>query len=115
MKIHFRMKLGRGIFGGEGFIMQELKGPGLVFIEIDGETVEYNLADNQELKVDNGYIAYFEPTMTYDVQMIKGIKNMVFGGEGLFMATIKGPWKVVLQTMPLAKLAQRISRYVARG
>lgn len=112
MKLHFRMKLGRGLFGGEGFIMQELIGPGLVFVEIDGEAKEYVLEANQELKVDNGYIAYFEPTMTYDVQMVKGVKNMIFGGEGLFVATIKGPGKVVLQTLPVAKLANRISRYI---
>jgi uncharacterized protein (TIGR00266 family) len=112
MAIHFSTKLGRGLFGGEGFIMQKLTGPGLVFLEIDGEVMEYNLAENQELKVDNGYIAYFEPTMTYDVKMVSGVKNIVFGGEGLFMATIKGPGKVVLQSMPTVKLAQRISSYL---
>lgn len=112
VKIHFRMKLGRGFFGGEGFIMEEISGPGLVFVEVDGEVIEYNLAENQELKVDNGYIAYYEPTVNYDVQMVKGVKNMVFGGEGLFMATVKGPGKVVLQTMPIAKLAGKIMRYM---
>lgn len=115
VKISFRMKFGRGLFGGEGFIMQEITGPGLVFLEIDGETVEYTLSADQELCVDNGYIAYYEPTVSYDVKMIKGARNILFGGEGLFLATVKGPGKVVLQTMPTAKLAARIARYIPQS
>jgi uncharacterized protein (TIGR00266 family) len=112
MEMHFRKKLGAGLFGGEGFILQKLTGPGVAFLEIPGEVKEYNLAAGQILKVDPGHIAAFDPSVAYDIQMVKGLKNIVFSGEGLFLATLKGPGRVWLQTMPIANLAHKISKYI---
>lgn len=112
MEMHFRKRLGTGLFGGEGFILQKLTGPGMVFLEIPGEVKEYTLASGQRLKVDPGHIAAFEPTVNYDITMVKGIKNIVFSGEGLFLATLSGPGKVWLQTMPISNLAQAIMKYI---
>ena len=112
IEMHFRKKLGAGLFGGEGFILQKLTGPGVAFLEIPGEVKEYNLAAGQLLKVDPGHIAAFDPTVNYDIQMVKGLKNIVFSGEGLFLATLSGPGRVWLQTMPIANLARRISKYI---
>jgi uncharacterized protein (TIGR00266 family) len=112
MEMHFRKRLGAGLFGGEGFILQKLTGPGMVFLEIPGEVKEYNLAAGQRLKVDPGHIAAFDPTVNYDIAMVKGLKNIVFGGEGLFLATLTGPGRVWLQTMPIANLARKLMQYM---
>lgn len=112
LEMHFRKKLGAGIFGGEGFILQKLTGPGTVFVEIAGEVREYTLRDGQKMKVDTGHIAMYEPSVDYDIQRVKGVKNVLFGGEGLFLATLTGPGKVWLQTMPLSNLAGAIRRYI---
>lgn len=112
MEMHFRKKLGAGLFGGEGFILQKFTGPGMVFAEIAGEVRSYTLKDGQTLKVDPGHIAMFEPTVDYDIEMVKGISNMLFSGEGLFLATLTGPGKIWLQTMPLANMAMAIRRYI---
>lgn len=112
LEMHFRKKLGAGIFGGEGFILQKLTGPGTVFVEISGEVREYTLRDGQKMKVDTGHIAMYEPTVDYDIQRVKGVRNILFGGEGLFLATLTGPGKVWLQTMPLSNLAGAIRRYI---
>jgi len=112
LEMHFRKKLGAGLFGGEGFILQKVTGPGMAFMEIPGEVVEYDLKPNQVLKVDPGHIAMFEPTVNYDISMVKGLKNMLFSGEGLFLATLTGPGKVWLQTMPIINLAKKISQYI---
>jgi uncharacterized protein (TIGR00266 family) len=112
MDIHFRRRLGAGIFGGEGFIMQKLTGPGVAFVCLDGEIVEYLLAPNQVLKVDTGHVAMYEPTVTFDVEMMKGFSNIFFAGEGLFLATLRGPGKVWLQTMPVSNLARTIVPYI---
>ncbi len=114
LDIHFRKKLGTGFFGGEGFIMQKITGPGLAFLEIDGEVVEYELQRGQQLKVDTGHLAALEPTVSFDVTMVKGFTNILLGGEGLFLASLRGPGKVWLQTMPLPKLAQKIARFMPR-
>jgi uncharacterized protein (TIGR00266 family) len=112
----FRKKLGVGLFGGEGFLLQKLSGKGTAFVEIDGEVFEMELKEGEKLKVDTGSIAMFEPSVKYDIQMVKGVKNMLFGGEGLFLATIEGPGKVWLQTMPASSLAQKILPYIpSRG
>jgi len=111
--MHFRKRLGAGFFGGEGFIMQRVTGPGLVFLEVDGEVVEYDLGPGQQLKVDTGHLAALEPTVDFDVTMIKGFRNILLGGEGLFLASVKGPGKVWLQTMPLTNLAAKLGRYIA--
>lgn len=107
--MHFRRKLGTGLFGGEGFILQKLTGPGMMFVEIGGEIQEYNLKEGQRLKVDPGHIAMYEPTVNYDVTMVKGVTNVLFSGEGLFLATLTGPGKVWLQTMPLSNLASKLA------
>ncbi|MFH1784999.1 MAG: TIGR00266 family protein [Candidatus Micrarchaeota archaeon] len=108
----FKKKLGVGLFGGEGFLLQKLSGNGLAFVEIDGEVFEMDLKEGEKMKVDTGSIAMFEPTVKYDIQMVKGVKNMLFGGEGLFLATLEGPGKVWLQTMPASSLAQKIIPYI---
>lgn len=112
MEMHFRKKLGAGLFGGEGFILQRITGPGVAFVEIPGEVKEYTLAPGETLKVDPGHIAAFEPSVNYDITMVKGIKNMFLSGEGLFLATLSGPGKVWLQTLPLANLAAKLSKYM---
>ena len=112
MEIHFRKKLGTGLFGGEGFILQKLTGPGIVFLEIPGEVKEYNLAAGQRLKVDPGHIAAFDPTVNYEITSVKGLKNIMFSGEGLFLASLTGPGRVWLQTMPLSNLAQALLKYI---
>ena len=108
LEMFFRKKLGVGFFGGEGFILQKIKGPGMAFLEIDGSIVERTLAAGEILKVDQGYIAAFEPTVEFDITTIKGLSNVLFSGEGMFVATLKGPGKVWLQTMPYSKLANAI-------
>jgi uncharacterized protein (TIGR00266 family) len=112
MEIFFRKRLGTGLFGGEGFILQKLTGPGMVFLEIPGEVKEYSLVAGQRLKIDPGHIAAFEPSVNYDISMVKGLKNVMFSGEGLFLATLTGPGKVWLQTMPISNLAQAIKKYI---
>lgn len=112
MEMHFRKKLGAGLFGGEGFILQKITGPGMAFLEIPGEIKEYTLAAGQLLKIDPGHIAAFDPTINYDISMVKGLKNIVFAGEGLFLATLTGPGRIWLQTMPISNLAQKIAKYI---
>lgn len=115
LSITFRRKLGAGLFGGEGFILQKFDGPGTVFVAFDGEIVEYTLAPGERLKVDTGHVAMFEPTVNFDVEMVKGFKNILFGGEGLFFATLAGPGRVWLQTMPMSKLAGAIAAFLPRA
>ena len=113
--IHFRKRLGAGFFGGEGFILQEFTGPGLVFAELDGEIVEYTLAQGQTMMVDTGYVAMYEPTVDFDIEMVRGITNIFFGGEGLFLARLRGPGRIWLQTMPMYNLARKVASYVHAG
>ncbi len=112
VSLHFRKRLGAGFFGGEGFIMQKFTGPGLAFMEFDGEIVEYTLESGQTLMVDTGYVAMYEPTVDFDIEMVRGIKNIFFGGEGLFLARLRGPGRVWLQTMPIYNLARKIAAHV---
>ncbi len=114
MKMHFRKHLGAGLFGGEGFILQEITGPGMVFLAIPGEVHERNLANGETLLIDPGHIAMFEPSVQYDINMVKGIKNVLFAGEGLFLATLKGPGKIWLQTMPISNLAAKILKFLPK-
>ncbi len=115
LEMHFRRNLGAGIFGGEGFIMQRVTGPGVAFAELDGEIVEYTLEPGQVLKVDTGHVAMFEPTVQFDIEMVRGFRNILFGGEGLFLATLRGPGRVWLQTMPAMNLAKKIANYLPRS
>jgi uncharacterized protein (TIGR00266 family) len=106
--IAFQKKLGTGLFGGEGFIMQRLQGDGLAFIHAGGTVLERTLKPGEVLRVDTGCIVAFQPSVDYDIQMVGGIKTAFFGGEGLFFATLRGPGKVWLQSLPLSRLAGRI-------
>jgi uncharacterized protein (TIGR00266 family) len=115
LKIEFHRKLGAGLFGGEGFILQRVSGPGMAFLEIPGEMKVVDLAAGEELKVDPGYLAAFEPTVSYDITMVKGLKNIFFSGEGLFLASLKGPGRVWLQTLPLSNLAAKLARYIPKS
>jgi uncharacterized protein (TIGR00266 family) len=112
LEMHFRKKLGAGLFGGEGFILQKITGPGIAFIEIPGEVRQYDLSAGAVIKVDPGHIAMFEPTVTYDIERVKGLKNIFFSGEGLFLATLRGPGKVWMQSLPLSNLAAKLARYL---
>ena len=105
LSIFFQKKLGAGFFGGEGFIMQKLSGNGMVFVEIDGYAVEYDLAAGQSLIVDTGNLAVMDETCTIDIQQVKGFKNVMFGGEGLFNTRVTGPGRIVLQTMSISGFA----------
>lgn len=115
MSIALQRRLGAGLFGGEGFILQRFDGPGTVFASLDGEIVEYTLNPGQRLLVDTGHLAMFEPSVTYDIQVVKGIKNMIFGGEGLFFVSLTGPGRVWLQTMPMSKLAGALRQYMPKA
>ena len=108
MNIFFQKKLGSGFFGGEGFIMQRFSGSGMAFLEISGSLVEYDLQAGQTIVVDTGYLAAMDETCSIDVQMVKGVKNMLFGGEGLFNTRITGPGHIWLQSMPASTLAGAI-------
>ena len=115
LSIHFNRKLGAGFFGGEGFIMQRLSGRGMAFAEIDGDLIEYDLMPGQQLVVDTGNVAGFEPTVTMDIQQVPGLKNMFFGGEGIFNTLLTGPGKVWLQTMPISSVAMAIRPFIPTG
>ncbi len=109
--IEFQRKLGTGIFGGEGFIMQKLEGDGLAFAHAGGYVVEKQLQPGEILKVDTGCVVAYTPNVDFDVEMVKGIKNFMFGGEGLFFAKLTGPGHVWLQSLPISRLAGRIMQY----
>ena len=115
LSIHFQKKLGAGFFGGEGFILQRLSGRGMAFAEIDGELVEYELASGEQLVVDTGNVAGFEPTVSLDIRQVPGLKNMFFGGEGVFNTLLTGPGKVWLQTMPISSVAMAIRPFIPTG
>lgn len=109
--IEFQRKLGTGLFGGEGFIMEKLEGDGMAFVHAGGYVLERELGVGETIKVDTGCIVAFTGRVDYDIQFIKGIKNVIFGGEGLFFATLRGPGKVWLQSLPVSRLASRILQY----
>lgn len=111
LSMHFQNKLGKGLFGGEGFIMQRLSGNGVAFVEIDGHAVEYDLSAGQEIMISTGHLAAMEETCTMDVVTVKGAKNMLLGGEGIFNTVVRGPGKVILQTMPVSKVAELLFPY----
>ena len=106
--IEFQKKLGTGIFGGEGFIMEKLEGDGMAFVHAGGYVMEKELQTGELLKIDTGCIVAFTPSIDYDIQFVGGIKNTIFGGEGLFFATLRGPGKVWIQSLPISRLASRI-------
>ena len=112
VSVYFQKKLSKGLFGGEGFIMQRITGDGLVFLEIDGHCKEYELQAGQSIVVDTGCLAAMSESCTMDLQMVKGAKNIFLGGEGLFLTVINGPGKVYLQSMPLSNMAQALTPYL---
>ena len=109
LSVFFQKKLGAGFFGGEGFIMQKISGRGTAFLEIDGSSVEYDLRAGEQMIVDTGNLAMMDATCSIDIQAVKGVKNMFFGGEGVFNTIVTGPGRIVLQTMPISSLAAAIS------
>jgi len=111
MAVQFQRRFG-AFFGGEGLLMQRFDGPGTVFVALDGEVVEYTLGPGERLKVDTGHVALFEPSVEFSVELVKGFKNILFGGEGLLFATLTGPGRVWLQSMPMSKLAGAIAQYL---
>ena len=115
LSVHIQKKLGKGLFGGEGFIMQKLSGTGIVFLEIDGYCKEYHLGVGQSLIVDTGYLAAMTESCTMDIQPVKGAKNIFLGGEGLFHTKVTGPGTVYLQSMPIINTAQALSPYLNIG
>ena len=115
LSVFFQKKLGAGLFGGEGFIMQKLSGQGVVFAEFDGHVVEYDLAPGQEIVVDTGYLAAMDATCSMEIRTVPGLKNAVFGGEGLFNTVITGPGRIYLQTMPVSAVAGAIQPYIVTG
>ena len=114
MSVAFQQKFSTGLFGGEGFIMQKLSGSGTAFIEIDGSTVEYNLERGQQMLIDTGYLAMMDATVKMEIQKVKGLKNAMFGGEGLFNTLVTGPGRVVIQTMPISGFAQLIANLIPK-
>ena len=115
LSMHVNQKLGARFFGGEGFIMQKLTGNGIAFAEVDGELVEYTLAPGEQMVVDTGYVMGFELSVSMDIQQVKGLKNMVLGGEGLFNTVLTGPGKIWLQTMPISGVAAAIQPFLTFG
>ena len=109
LSVFFQKKGMAGFFGGEGFILQKLSGYGTAFLEIDGSAVEYTLQPGQQIVVDTGNLAMLDATCTVDVKSVKGVKNVLFGGEGLFNTVVTGPGRVVLQTMPISNFAMSIA------
>jgi len=112
LEIAFQQRLGAGFFGGEGFILQRVTGPGLVWLDLSGEVVSKALAPGERLLVHAGHIGAQEPSVSIDIQMVKGFSNILFGGQGLFLATLTGPGRIWLQSMPILNLAEEIARYL---
>ena len=115
LSVHFQKKLGAGFFGGEGFILQRASGSGTVFAEFDGHVVEYELRAGQAIVVDTGYLAAMESTCSMEIQTVPGVKNALFGGEGIFNTVITGPGRVYLQSMPVYAVAGAIRPYIPTG
>ena len=115
LSVFFQKKIGAGFFGGEGFLLQKLSGRGIAFLEVDGHGEEYFLAPGEKLIVDTGNLAYMDATCSVDIQTVKGVKNMLFGGEGVFNTVITGPGKIYLQTMPISSVAAVIRPFIPTG
>jgi uncharacterized protein (TIGR00266 family) len=114
-EIAFQQKFGAGLLGGDGFILQKLTGPGTVWLDLSGEVVTEELAPGQKLLVHAGHVGIFDPSIQFSIQRVGGVRNMLFGGEGLFLASLIGPGKVYLQSMPIMNLAEALSPYLPRG
>lgn len=115
LSVYFQKKVASGFFGGEGFILQRVSGNGIAFAEFDGHIVEYELQPGQQIVVDSGYLAAMDASCQMDIQTVPGLKNVVFGGEGLFNTVITGPGHIWLQTMPISSVAKALSPYFPSG
>jgi uncharacterized protein (TIGR00266 family) len=113
--VGFQQSLGAGIFGGNGFLLQKVGGQGTAWLELSGELVEKKLAPGEVLRVHPGHVGAFQSTVAFQITTVPGIKNMIFGGDGLFLAVLQGPGTVLLQTLPISRLAQQIAEYLPRG
>lgn len=115
LSVHFNKKIGAGLFGGEGFILQKVSGHGIAFAEMDGHVVQYELKSGQSIVVDTGNVAAYEPSINMEIQSVPGVKNALFGGEGLFNTVLTGPGKIWLQTMPVSSVAAVLRPYIPTG
>jgi uncharacterized protein (TIGR00266 family) len=113
--VGFQQSLGAGIFGGDGFLLQKVGGYGTAWIELSGELIQQNLAPGEVLRVHPGHVGAFQSTVSFQITMVPGIKNMIFGGDGIFLAVLTGPGTVWLQTLPISRLAHQISEYLPHG
>ena len=112
LDVFFTRKIGAGLFGGEGFVLQKLTGPGTAFAELDGDAVEYHLQANEVMRVEPGHVAMFEATVAFDIEMVKGMTNILLGGAGVFLATLKGPGRIWLHSMTESKMALRLAEFM---
>ncbi len=115
LELAFQKRFGAGLFGGEGFILQRVTGPGTVWLDLSGEVVTKQLAPGERLLVHAGHVGIQSPSIEFDIQMMRGFRNILFGGEGLFLASLTGPGEVHLQSMPIMNLAEEIARYMPSG
>ena len=115
LSVHFHKKVASGLFGGEGFVLQKVSGQGVAFAEFDGHVVEYELQPGQQIVIDTGHLAAMTASCQMDIQTVPGVKNMLFGGEGLFNTVITGPGRVWLQTMPISNVAGALRPYIPSG
>lgn len=112
LEVAWQKKLSAGFFGGQGFILQKVSGPGTVWLDLSGEVVQRDLAPGERLLVHAGHVGIMDPSIAFDIQLVPGFRNILFGGEGLFLATLTGPGRVALQSMPVVNLAEEIGRYL---
>ena len=115
LELAWQQRIGSGFFGGAGFILQRVTGPGTVFLDLSGEVITKRLAPGERLLVHAGHVGVHEPSVAFDIQMVPGFRNILFGGEGLFLASLTGPGEVHLQSMPILNLAEEIARYLPGG
>ena len=115
LSAHFNKKFSAGLFGGEGFILQKVSGHGIVFAEFDGHVVEYELQPGQQIVIDSGHLAAMTPSCSMEIKTVPGVKNALFGGEGIFNTVVTGPGRVWVQTMPISRVAGAIRPYIPTG
>jgi uncharacterized protein (AIM24 family) len=115
ISVGFQQSLGAGIFGGDGFLLQRVGGQGTAWLELSGELIQKTLAPGEVLRVHPGHVGAFQSTVGFQITMVPGIKNMIFGGDGIFLAVLTGPGSIWLQTLPISRLAHQISEYLPQG
>ncbi len=115
LELAWQQRIGSGFFGGNGFILQRVIGPGTVFLDLSGEVVSKRLAPGERLYVHAGHVGVHDPSVSFDIQLVPGFRNILFGGEGLFLASLTGPGEIHLQSMPILNLAEEIARYLPNG